>query len=156
MPSLDIQLRDVTAADLPIFYEFQRDPEAAAMAAFPSRDWEAFHTHWQRNLQDATTAEQTIVVDGQVAGNIVCFDQQGRREVGYWLGRAFWGRGVATRALELFLGQIAQRPLYAGVVSHNLASLRVLEKCGFKRVEGAAAAPLFDDGLEELLLMLAE
>ena len=66
-----------------------------------------------------------------MAGNIVSFVNSGEREVGYWIGREFWGRGVATRALAGFLRLEARRPLYAGVARHNAASIKVLENCGF-------------------------
>ncbi len=127
----EVLLRDVTADDLPIFFEHQQDPEATRMAAFPSRDRQAFMAHWARILADETTAKKTILVDGQVAGNVGSWEQGGEREVGYWLGRAYWGKGVATRALAAFLLHVPERPLYAHVVKHNHASLRVLQKCGF-------------------------
>jgi RimJ/RimL family protein N-acetyltransferase len=56
----------------------------------------------------------------------------GQREVGYWVGRDFWGRGLATKALKIFLEIEETRPLYGVVAVHNIASQRVLEKCGFK------------------------
>src|SRR5262245_54894106 len=95
----DVQLRNVAADDLPIFYEQQRDPAAAQMAAFPMRERGPFMEHWAKVLRDDRVVKQTILVDGQVAGNVVCFDQGGERLVGYWLGQEFWGCGVATRAL---------------------------------------------------------
>ena len=39
---------------------------------------------------------------------------------------------MATRALSAFLREVPTRPLYAGVAEHNRASIRVLEKCGFR------------------------
>ena len=101
------------------------------MAAFLSRDWEAFIAHWTKILADQTIMKQTILYKGQVAGNIISFTVSGERDVGYWIGKEFWGMGIATRALEQFLGLFRTRPLYAHVAKHNLASLRVLEKCGF-------------------------
>ena len=71
------------------------------------------------------------MVDGEVTGNVLSFERDGRREVGYWLGRDHWGRGVATAALVAFLGEEETRPLHAGVLAANGGSLRVLEKCGF-------------------------
>jgi RimJ/RimL family protein N-acetyltransferase/protein tyrosine phosphatase (PTP) superfamily phosphohydrolase (DUF442 family) len=126
-----VQLRDVLETDLPIFFEQQLDPDAARMAAFPSRSRDTFMVHWAKILADENVQTQTILFNGQVAGNIVSFEQDGKREVGYWLGKEFWDQGVATRALADFLGQVKVRPLYAYVAKHNLASRRVLEKCGF-------------------------
>ncbi|HMA34507.1 MAG TPA: GNAT family N-acetyltransferase [Chloroflexia bacterium] len=142
-----VQLRDVTTADLPCLFAHQQDPVATQMAAFPARDRRAFMAHWTRILADPTIVKQTILVDGQVAGHLVSWDQAGAREVGYWLGRAYWGQGVATQALAAFLRQVPARPLYAYVAPHNHASRRVLEKCGFtvcgadpEAAPGAAAA----------------
>ena len=56
------------------------------------------------------------------------------REVGYWLGREFWGRGIATAALGLFLKLERTRPLVAYISAGNPASRRVIEKSGFSYV----------------------
>lgn len=127
-----IELRPVAPGDLPIFYEHQRDAEAARMAAFRSRGRAAFDAHWTNNvLGNTANVTRTIVVDGRVAGNIGSWLQDGVRLVGYWIGNAYWGRGVATRALAEFLHIVNERPLYAHVAAHNAGSIRVLEKCGF-------------------------
>jgi RimJ/RimL family protein N-acetyltransferase len=126
-------LRDVVESDLPVFFEHQQDPEATAMADFPARDRDAFDTHWARILADDTLTKKTIVVEGQVAGNAVSWSQDGRRLVGYWLGREFWGKGLATRALAELVVELGTRPLHAYVARTNIGSIRVLEKCGFVR-----------------------
>jgi RimJ/RimL family protein N-acetyltransferase len=82
-------------------------------------------------LNDDNVFKQTILFDGQVAGNIVSWEGSDQRQIGYWLGKPYWGRGIATRALAQFLDQVRARPLYAHVARHNIASLRVLQKCGF-------------------------
>ncbi len=127
----DVRLRDVIEADLPIFYEQQLDPQATARAAFPARAKDPFMKHWAAIMADRTNTLKTILCAGRVAGNIVSWDQDERREIGYWLGREFWGKGIATRALQAMLECIANRPLYAHVAKENQASRRVLEKCGF-------------------------
>ena len=127
-----VQLRDIEPTDLPIFYEHQRDADATRMAAFPARDRAAFDAHWATNvLGNPTGVNQTILVNGQVAGNIGSWRQDGIRLVGYWLGKEHWGKGVATEALTAFLQLVIERPLHAHVAKHNVASIRVLEKCGF-------------------------
>ncbi len=127
----DIRLRDVEASDIEIFYEQQLDPEATTMAAFPPRDRESHLAHWNKILKDSSCITRTIVASDQVAGNIGSWVQDEQREIGYWIGKAHWGRGVATSALEQFLQIVEDRPLYAWVARHNYGSLRVLEKCGF-------------------------
>jgi len=143
-------LRDVVEADLPVFYDYERDPEASAMAAFPSRSRDAFMAHWARTLANDSALTWTIVGDGEVAGNIGCWVADGRRLVGYWIGQEFWGRGLATEALAELVDIVDARPLYAEVVTTNVASIRVLEKCGFTQVK----AHVGEDGIEELVLEL--
>jgi RimJ/RimL family protein N-acetyltransferase len=143
-------LREVVEGDLPAFHEYECDSEAAAMAAFPSRDREAFMAHWAKTLANDSALTMTIVSDCEVAGNIGCWEADGHRFVGYWIGREFWGRGLATQALAELVGMVEARPLYAHVVKSNVASIRVLEKNGFVEVGRHTA----DDGIEELVLEL--
>ena len=126
-------LRDVVESDLDAFYEHEHEPEATEMALFPARDREAFDAHWQRLLADDSLIKKTIVHDGQVAGNIGCWEQDGRRLLGYWVGKEYWGRGLATRALAELVEDLP-RPLHAWVAGSNVGSIRVLEKCGFVAV----------------------
>lgn len=126
-----ISLRDVDEADWPILFEHQRDPIACEMAAFPPRDHDAFIAHQQKIRADETAFTQVVVVDGEVAGSIASFIMMGQREVGYLLGREWWGRGIATEALRQLLQRETRRPLHAHVAKGNAGSLRVLQKCGF-------------------------
>jgi RimJ/RimL family protein N-acetyltransferase len=152
----DVHLRDVIEGDLPIFFEQQLDPDATRMAAFPSRDREAFMAHWTKILHDETNAIKTILFDEQVAGNVVSWQQGDERDVGYWLGKAYWGKGIATRALAEFLSCVTMRPLSAHVAKHNVASIRVLEKCGFTIVgENKGFSDASGEDVEEFILMLS-
>jgi RimJ/RimL family protein N-acetyltransferase len=128
-----IRLRPTTRADLPVLFEHQADPVANQLASVPARDEEAFAAHWERLLADGRVRKLVIEVDGEIAGQVLVFDRDGRRELGYWLGRRFWSRGIASAAVTEALRQERSRPLHAGVVEDNLASLRVLEKHGFVR-----------------------
>ena len=133
-----VTLRPVAEDDLPIFFRHQSDPAAWSMAAFPPREREEFMAHWRDNvLGGPRVRARTVLVDGEVAGHVVAFDRGGEREVGYWIGREHWGRGIATRALELFIAGEPVRPLRAFVAEGNRASMRVLEKCGFEPVRKA-------------------
>ena len=152
----DVRLRDVTESDLPILFEQQLDPEANQMAAFPARDWDVFMAHWARLLSDTSTVKKTILFEGQVAGNIGKFELSGQPLVGYWIGRQYWGKGIATKALAALLDQVKERPLYAHVAKHNVASIRVLEKCGFTICgEDGGDSTSGGDEVEEVVLALA-
>jgi RimJ/RimL family protein N-acetyltransferase len=149
----DVVLREVAAEDLPIFFAHQQDPDAVRRAAFPSRDRAAFEAHWARVLADETAIARTIVAAGEVAGYIGSYGPAGAREVGYWIGREFWGRGVATAALTAFLRDVPSRPLYAHVAKSNGGSLRVLERCGFVVVgEDRAPAATGGEVVDEFIL----
>ena len=147
-----VSLRAVRASDLEQFYEHQRDPAAIEMAAFAARDRPAFMAHWERILANPTGLARTIVADDVVAGNLVSFERDGLREVGYWIARSHWGRGVATAALTEFLSVETHRPLHAHVATHNIASRRVLEKCGFSVLRELPDPQ--GDGVDEVLLRL--
>jgi RimJ/RimL family protein N-acetyltransferase len=149
-----VALRAVRDADLRVLFEHQLDPEASEMAAFPSRDWPAFAAHWARVRANPANITQTILVDDVVAGNIGSWVQDGKREVGYWFGRDFWGRGVASAALAAFLHLVTERPLYAWVAAHNHASLRVLQKCGFQVIGTDVDASVTGDEVAGVILML--
>jgi RimJ/RimL family protein N-acetyltransferase len=130
-----VQLREVRESDLPIFFEQQLDPTANYMAAFTVKDpadRQAFDAHWDKILGDEGITIRTILFEGQVAGSILSHAWFGELEVSYWLGKEFWGKGIATQALRLFLEHIQERPLYARAAKDNAASIRVLEKCGFE------------------------
>ncbi|MEG8276769.1 GNAT family N-acetyltransferase [Streptomyces sp. AHA2] len=130
----DVRLRDVVDADLEFFLAYEHDEEAARRSRFTPRPREAFLRHWRtRVLGDDTNRVQTVTVGGEVAGSIVAWWEGDRRFLGYWLGRAYWGRGAGTRALALFLELETSRPLYADPHSGNTGSVRLLEKHGFRR-----------------------
>ena len=155
----NVTLREVRESDLSIFYEQQLDVDATQMAAFPARDYKAFMTHWEKGMGEETTILRTIlfnrdVAGNDVAGNIVCWEQSGECNVGYWLGKEYWGQGIASAALSLFLKQVVKRPLHAHVAKHNVASIRVLQKCGFfTACEGHFSDADGKEG-EEFIMML--
>jgi RimJ/RimL family protein N-acetyltransferase len=141
----DVRLRDVEDADLDVFFEHQRDPEATRLAAFAAKARLPFLEYWAEIRAGQTVLTKAIVVNGEVAGNIMCWDQSGQRQIGYWIGRQYWGHGVATTALALFLCWMTARPLHAYVAVHNVGSIRVLEKCGFRRVPDRHGPPATGD-----------
>lgn len=76
--------------------------------------------------------------------------ETGTAEVGYWLGEAFWGRGISTAALRAFAAwafpEFNLRRLFAGVMVGNYASRRVLEKVGFQ-LEGIHRQHVIKEGV---------
>jgi RimJ/RimL family protein N-acetyltransferase len=148
--SAQVRIRPVEDDDLPIFLAHQDDPVATAMAAFPTRAPDVFYAHWAKIRADPANYTRTIVADDEVVGDIVSWLDDGRRHVGYWIGRSHWGKGFATTALRLVLDEIKDRPITAHIVPSNIGSQRVVEKCGFVRVGEEVA----DDGVHELIFRL--
>ena len=153
-------LREVRDEDLAVLFEQWADPVAAHMAAFTASDHmdqDAFERRWSRIRADETKIARVIVVDGDVAGSISSWGDPAEREVTYWIGRSYWGKGIATSALTAFLTVDRSRPLHARVAHDNVASRRVLEKCGFRVVatdRGFAEARSGE--IEEFVLRLDE
>ena len=153
-------LREVRDEDLAVLFEQWADPVAAHMAAFTARDHmdrDAFERRWSRLRADETVINRVIVVDGEVAGSIGSWGDPDEREVTYWIGRSYWGKGIATCALKALLAVDPTRPLHARVAYDNGASRRVLEKCGFRVVateQGFAEARSGE--IEEFVLQLEE
>jgi RimJ/RimL family protein N-acetyltransferase len=145
-----VTIRAVDPADLPVLYLQQLDPEATRMADFPSRDRDAFFAHWKKILADRSVWNRTILYGDDVAGHVACFGPSDERLIGYWIGREYWGKGIATRALELLLQEVPERPIFAHVAKHNTGSIRVLEKCGFV----AAGGDTTETGAGELVYRL--
>jgi len=135
--SAPIRIRDVEASDLAMFFEYQLDPEANRMAAFvrkDPRDRAVFDAHWKRIMHTSGIVNRTILLGAEVAGHVACFPQAGEFEVTYWIGKPYWGQGVATAALRLLLQEIPHRPIFARAAKDNIGSGRVLQKCGFEIV----------------------
>ena len=126
-----VSLRPVQPGDLPRMYELQLDPESNRMAVTIPRTGEAFDSHWAKSLNDPGITARAVLVGEALVGFISCFPREGQDHVGYWIDRAYWGRGIASRALHLLLREVARRPLVATAATSNGASLRVLQKCGF-------------------------
>jgi RimJ/RimL family protein N-acetyltransferase len=144
-------LRKVEAGDIAVFFDQQDDPAATALAAVPARDRAAHAEHWAKILADESVVVRTVIDAGQVLGYVTSFVVDGKRQVGYWLGRPYWGGGHATRALTEYLAEVRERPLHARVAEHNTASLRVLAKCGFA---AAGEERLDGDPIRAIILRL--
>jgi RimJ/RimL family protein N-acetyltransferase len=138
MKTAPVELREATLKDIPAFYRMHADPKANEAGAFTPRPKPAFFKHWKKVLKNRLCLKKAIVADGKVVGYVVSFYRTGtgkpkKREIGYWIGRESWGRGLATQGLMLLLEKHRLRPLYARVAKTNPASLKVALKCGFKK-----------------------
>jgi RimJ/RimL family protein N-acetyltransferase len=136
-------------------YDLQHDPESNRMAVTIPRTREAFDAHWAKALDDPGIVARAALVGEALVGYVSCFPVDGKDHVGYWIDRAYWGMGIASRALHLLLREVAKRPLFVTVATSNGASLRVLQKCGFvvERVRLSPASDRYPE-CEEAVLVL--
>uniref|UniRef100_A0AAU2K3Q9 GNAT family N-acetyltransferase n=1 Tax=Streptomyces sp. NBC_00049 TaxID=2903617 RepID=A0AAU2K3Q9_9ACTN len=153
-----ISLREVHDSDLPFFWEHLSDPAAQHVAAVTRPyhyDREACDAHWVRMLANPAILMRTVLADDEVVGHAAVYGPADEREVTYWIGRAHWGRGIATAALAALVELAGTRPLHAHAAADNTGSIRVLEKCGFVITgHGTGFAQARGGEIDEVLLTL--
>ena len=123
--------------DLNTLFQFQLDKEATYLAAFmatDSTDKTAYIEKYIKYLTDPTINNQTIKLNGNIVGSVAKFMMKDEAEITYWIDKKFWGKGIATSALKIFLNIEIVRPIYARAAFDNFGSQRVLTKCGFIQI----------------------
>lgn len=155
-----ILLRNATQRDVPALYRMHADPEANRAGSFTPRTRPDFFKHWRKVLKNRLNLKKVIVHEGKIAGYIVSFFRTGTgkpkvREIGYWIAREHWGKGLATAALKALLEIHHTRPLIARAAKANPGSVRVAQKCGFKIVKEDSYVNEAGKTVEEYLLRLA-
>lgn len=134
---MNIKLKDTTLNDLDVLFDFQTDGEANYLAAFTAENPEdktAYIEKWKNIISDNKKIAKTIFFCDEIAGSVGKFELDGKSEITYWIGKKFWGKGIATEALRLLLEIEKTRPIFARTAFDNFGSGRVLEKCGFKKI----------------------
>jgi RimJ/RimL family protein N-acetyltransferase len=129
---VDVRLRRATPDDLEFMFQIGLDPKSNAMAGTKPRTREAFFEAWAQHIRNPAIHTRVILRGGELAGSISCFQVGEENHVGYWLAREHWGKGVASAAVKMFLEVEPRRPLRATAARNNRASVRILEKCGFR------------------------
>ncbi len=135
-PPAAIHLRRTLPTDVSALFQIQLDPAGNQLAGTKPRERAAFEARWEEILREPPTpptgvTPRVIIADGALVGSINIFPQEGTESIGYWIAREYWGRGIATRAIALLIGEVGTRPLFARVEAHNVASRRALERNGF-------------------------
>jgi len=131
---MSVTLRPIEQVDLPVFFEHQQHKPAQFMAAFVHEDMtdrKQFEAHWAKLMSSDTVLKYSVEVDGKLVGHIMSFEMVGDREITCWIDHHYWGKGIATAAIELFIEIESTRPLHGRAAKDNIASIRSMEKCGF-------------------------
>jgi RimJ/RimL family protein N-acetyltransferase len=150
-----IALRPVADADLDALFDQMRDPESVWMAAFTPADPDdrsAFDAHMAKVRSSSDVTLRAVVCDGRLVGSVAAFVVGGETDVTYWIDRAAWGRGIASRALELLMDLVPRlirfarsehRPdIYGAAEYCGMGGLRDVPGCG-NSVEDLANAEAF-------------
>src|SRR6202167_4197166 len=129
----------------------------ATRRAQPVQDPQTAQTSAGQVKEQAEVTNRIITLDGRLVGSIASFVVDGDTEVTYWIDRSFWGQGIASRALALFLESVSVRPLFARAASDNVRSLKVLQRAGFAIISTEISfANGRDREIEETILRLDE
>lgn len=143
-----IRLTDFQPDDIPALVEYPSDPDIYAQTLrIPSPYTLADAERWFAILKEITASAGQVVnwairdANDKLIGGIglegVTPDSHHRAEIGYWLARPFWGRGIMTAVVQALsrhaFEQIGLSKITAYVFAFNEASARVLIKCGFQQ-----------------------
>ncbi|WP_181282077.1 GNAT family N-acetyltransferase [Arthrobacter woluwensis] len=134
---MELRLRELRDADLDAVFAWESDPAGIGLAAFTRsdpNDRDAFDEHYRKIGAEPSNLIRVIEAEGEPVGTISSFWIDDDREISYWIARAWWGQGIASRALGLFLAEETTRPLRGRVAETNPASRAVLRKNGFEEV----------------------
>lgn len=116
-PDARVRQRPIVPGDLPRLHELQLDPESNRTAVTnPGAERRSTRTGPRCWTIRRTPA---VLLDGVLVGTISCFSVDGAEHVGYWIDRAYWEMGIASRALELHLREVTNRPLVVSVATSN-------------------------------------
>ena len=131
------ELRKTVETDLETLFNFQLDDEYNCQAAFTATNYsdkKAYLEKWTRHLTNPSIHSQTILVNGEIAGSVAKYEMDGEPQITYGIGKQFWGKGIATQALQAFLKLEKTRPIFGRTAFDNSRSERVLQKCGFEKI----------------------
>ncbi len=153
-----VELRKTQLSDLDTLFDYQADDEAGYMAAFVNptswKDRDAYIAKWAKLLQDGADS-WTILLDGVIVGSVGKWMMGDEPQLTYGIGKPFWGQGLATTAVELFLKKVDTWPLYGRAASDNIRSIKILERAGFKKTgTDRAFAAARNEEIEETILRL--
>ena len=138
--------------------ELINDPlVSATLEGIPYPYYRAYADHWipthvslfeqRRELHLAIELQSTCALIGAVS--LLSRDREGPPQLGYWLGRRYWGEGYATEAVREIIRfahvGLGVQAVAARCMIDNPASLAVLAKVGLRRV-GRCKQPLIKDG----------
>ena len=156
----EIYLSAIKADDVTFYAKHLNDPEISATTLripYPYTEEDAQKFIELIKLQELTSGRQMHWAirssKGELIGGIGLHGKYSesphRDEVGYWVARQHWGKGIMTRALQAFCVFLQDEyklvRIEAPIFDFNTGSCRVVEKCGFV-MEGVLRKAYFKNG----------
>lgn len=155
---MQIELRPRGLAEAKLYFEKTDDPEISAMLPRGADSLEEAVAKYQESQKPgASSYGRTIAADGRYVGDVWCYGMEKGGDPEMMLSfcvfeKTLWGKGVATKAVELFLKEVEEKfgleTAGAFCYLRNRASLRVLEKNGF-----AVKETFVEDGVTSCYLL---
>lgn len=141
VPPINPSLGLLTMQYVEAIQQLASDPEIAATTRiahpYPEGAAKLFIETSEKGRAEGTTINNVILNNNTFVGvcGLMSIQAGEKAELGYWLGKPFWGKGLASfavdKTLELAFGQLGLKWVFAVIVDFNIASRRVLEKNGF-------------------------
>jgi ribosomal-protein-alanine N-acetyltransferase len=143
-----ITLRELTDVDLPAWFKRLTDPEAAELAGDPiaesmedvisGLEYHAIGFRFKESIRWAIVPDDIGESVGTIGFNSFNPDHDSA-DIGYAIGRSHWNKGIATRAIRIVINYgfnvLKLKHIEAEVLTHNVASIRVLEKLSFVKYD---------------------
>jgi ribosomal-protein-alanine N-acetyltransferase len=141
---MNIELRNFELEDAATVAQLVGDEDVSKWTAsipFPYSEQDAID--WIKSTSsDPSRNPFAVELDGRIVACVSYWPYEARGvEVGYWVGKDFWGKGICTKALKLLLESErfpVEADVFAKVMSRNIGSQRVLEKCGFSYLQNGS------------------
>jgi len=142
---MNITINLITEDDIKALYPLGNNKDISWMSGggltYPLT-YDEFRTKKTISLSKAIGEMQSYVIrDNNIAvGSIGYFKrtEDAPLEIGYWIGKDYWGKGIATKALNLAVDAMRANgitgKLVATTMIDNLSSRHILLKCGFKEI----------------------
>jgi RimJ/RimL family protein N-acetyltransferase len=148
---MKVSIREQSETDKATMQEFFADPEVLKELWLPSNA-DSWIPEFRKSLKDRYVFAFTILVDGEIAGEIGLQDPSICRSsycVGFAVGHRFWNQGICTEALKQLVRfafeELKLHKLFGDNDADNPASGRVFEKAGFTK-EGVRKEQVFKEG----------
>ena len=149
-----IQLREYAERDIPLLVEYLNNSSVTKfLSSRIPQPYTIDNAHWWVSEGSKEGIVRAIEFNNIFVGTIGAqpgvFEHERSAEIGYWLAEPYWGKGIGTHALRMLTNEIFQITelvrLFAPVFQDNEASMRVLEKCGYRR-EGLLEKAAYKNG----------